>query len=94
MVADSEVELIQDVCDGLGGAERILAVGPNAATAGATWTWHDVTTLPERDEIAPRLDGDEALLMYTSGSTGIPKVFGKLIGLQGPLSTPRLTSST
>ncbi|WP_231914097.1 class I adenylate-forming enzyme family protein [Rhodococcus sp. LB1] len=73
VVADSEVELIQDVCDGLGGAERILAVGPNAATAGATWTWHDVTTLPERDEIVPRLDGDEALLMYTSGSTGIPK---------------------
>ncbi|WP_342661775.1 Long-chain-fatty-acid--CoA ligase (plasmid) [Rhodococcus ruber] len=73
VVADTEVELIQDVCDGIRGAERILAVGPNAATAGATWTWHDVATLPERDEIAPRLDGDEALLMYTSGSTGTPK---------------------
>lgn len=73
VVAETEVELIQDVCDGLRGAERILAVGSNAAAAGANWTWHDVTTLPEREEIVPRLDGDEALLMYTSGSTGVPK---------------------
>ena len=73
VVADTEVELIQDVCDGLRGAERIVSVGPKAATAGASWTWDDALTLPERDQIAPRLDDDEALLMYTSGSTGTPK---------------------
>ena len=51
------------------GAEKVtlLSTGPDGSLASAL-ARHEPTA-----RVEPRLDGDDALLMYTSGSTGVPK---------------------
>lgn len=53
--------LLGDACP------QILTTGPGGSFAAAL-DGHE-----PRHDVVPRLDGDDALLMYTSGSTGVPK---------------------
>jgi long-chain acyl-CoA synthetase len=61
-----------------GDVERVEAVlegaAPTLLTTGADGSFaRAVAAQGPTDEVVPRLDHDDALLMYTSGSTGVPK---------------------
>ncbi|WP_214366431.1 class I adenylate-forming enzyme family protein [Pseudonocardia sp. H11422] len=62
-----DVARLRVVLDGLPVAERVLTTGPDGGFAEAVAA-HDPV-----HRVEPRLDADDALLMYTSGSTGVPK---------------------
>jgi len=69
--------LIRD-CEGLVATERIVHVPRSApSVAGdlfaSRWSYQDVVSHEELVGIVPRLDHENAVLMYTSGSTGEPK---------------------
>lgn len=49
------------------GGPEILTTGPDGTFAAA------LAAHPPVHDVVPRLDRDDALLMYTSGSTGVPK---------------------
>jgi long-chain acyl-CoA synthetase len=60
-----DVERLKTLLDGAG--PEILTIGPGGGFAAAL-----ARHAPVHD-VVPRLDRDDALLMYTSGSTGVPK---------------------
>ncbi len=65
-----DVQRLREAVGDLPVNDRILSVG---AADGARWTWDDAMSSPAARRVVPRLDGDDAILMYTSGSTGNPK---------------------
>lgn len=67
VAAPSEVERLRGLLAGLPVAERLLTVGPGGGFADAVAAHEPLA------DVVPRLDRDDALLMYTSGSTGVPK---------------------
>lgn len=69
LVADADVPRALDLLDGLPVAERVISTRP---AAGACWALSELGGEPQR-AVVPRLDGAEAMVMYTSGSTGVPK---------------------
>jgi len=69
LVLPGDVDRIKDLLDGLPAAERIISTEP---VEGACWALSGLTGQPQRT-VVPRLDGAEAMIMYTSGSTGVPK---------------------
>ncbi|MDL5160155.1 class I adenylate-forming enzyme family protein [Actinomycetospora termitidis] len=60
-----DVERLEKALDGT--APEVLTTGGDGSFAAA------VSGADPLDGVVPRLDGDDALLMYTSGSTGVPK---------------------
>jgi long-chain acyl-CoA synthetase len=60
-----DVDRVTTVLDGAG--PEILTTGPDGGFAQA------LAAHEPSDEVVPRLDRDDALIMYTSGSTGVPK---------------------
>jgi len=69
LVAPADVARTGDVLDGLPVSERIISFEP---ADGACWALSELTDVPTR-AVTPRLDDAEAMIMYTSGSTGVPK---------------------
>ncbi|SMC71609.1 class I adenylate-forming enzyme family protein [Lentzea albidocapillata] len=66
----TDVEKLRDTLDGLAVTERIISVG---RAEGAALSFEDTVATAPAATIVPRMDDDDALLMYTSGSTGQPK---------------------
>jgi long-chain acyl-CoA synthetase len=62
-----DVTRLKGLLDGLPVAERILTTGADGGYAQAVAAHEPV------HHVVPRLDRDDALIMYTSGSTGLPK---------------------
>jgi long-chain acyl-CoA synthetase len=62
-----DVARLRTLLDGHPVADQILTTGPDGGLARAQAA-HEPAT-----DVVPRLDGDDALIMYTSGSTGVPK---------------------
>jgi long-chain acyl-CoA synthetase len=66
-----DIPRLAEILEGLPVTERLIA------TTETEHTEHDFATIARAAEplaeIEPRLDADDALLMYTSGSTGMPK---------------------
>lgn len=62
-------------CEGLDIADRIVVCDRGAADEPVTaqWTYEHVLSVPPAPAVQPRLDGDDAMIMYTSGSSGSPK---------------------
>ncbi|WP_342661526.1 Long-chain-fatty-acid--CoA ligase (plasmid) [Rhodococcus ruber] len=64
-------------CEGLDVAQRVVHVRPESDSGlgevGARWTYADVLAFDALPVIVPRMDAENAVLMYTSGSTGNPK---------------------
>lgn len=61
---------------------------PSVSNAPSSWTissFEEVKSLGQRSPVQPDLpaSGDVAVIMYTSGSTGLPKVSGFIV----PIST-------
>ncbi|WP_395308016.1 class I adenylate-forming enzyme family protein [Mycobacterium sp. AMU20-3851] len=54
-------------------ADRLVVCGPVGEDVRPQWTYEQVLTAPPAPTIEPRLDGDDAMIMYTSGSSGTPK---------------------
>ncbi|MFF3574575.1 class I adenylate-forming enzyme family protein [Nocardia jiangxiensis] len=52
-------------------ADHVVTVGPDGGAVGVPFG--DVIVGDWLGETIPRLDADDAMLMYTSGSTGVPK---------------------
>ncbi|SNQ50601.1 putative acid--CoA ligase [Frankia canadensis] len=67
-----DVSRLRDALRGLPAEDRVVSVG-RAEGAGSTVTWDEVLSLPTRTDVVPRFDTHDAVLMYTSGSTGNPK---------------------
>ena len=68
VVAPGDVDRLEVVLgDADGAGPEILTTGPDGGFARA------LTAHGPRHDVVPRLDGDDACLMYTSGSTGVPK---------------------
>lgn len=66
----TDVQRLRDTLDGLAVTERIISVG---RADGAALSFEDTVATAPAATIVPRMDDDDALLMYTSGSTGQPK---------------------
>ena len=66
----ADVPRTVEALEGLAVLDRIVSV---EQSDGSAITLADIETLPPLTTISPRLDGDDAVLMYTSGSTGQPK---------------------
>jgi long-chain acyl-CoA synthetase len=74
-MTDSGVRLVVLPPDDVERLERLLeGNGPAVLTTGPEGSFATALADAEPfDEMVPRLDHDDALLMYTSGSTGVPK---------------------
>ncbi|MGB3324233.1 MAG: class I adenylate-forming enzyme family protein [Mycolicibacterium fortuitum] len=74
--ADSQtaVRFARD-CQGLAAAENLIVYdrGPTEDPVPARWSYDHTLSAPPASSIHPRLDGDDAIIMYTSGSSGNPK---------------------
>ena len=70
------LELLAPALQGCSSLERVVLVGeaqPEQASALATHTWTDLTSTGSALPAQPRVDLDIAAILYTSGSTGMPK---------------------
>lgn len=65
-----DVERLADALRGLPIAGRIVSVGEHH---DAMISWDQALQSPPAHTVVPRFDTDDAVLMYTSGSTGQPK---------------------
>ncbi|MFI5426688.1 AMP-binding protein [Aeromicrobium sp. UC242_57] len=66
----ADVPRLKEALAGLPAADRLVSLEPADGTAA---TWAEVMQCVSDDDTTPRLDTDDAILMYTSGSTGHPK---------------------
>lgn len=65
-----DVPRVRDALADLPAVNRVLAVG---AAEGVHASWEEALAAPPLGRVVPRLDNHDAVLMYTSGSTGSPK---------------------
>lgn len=66
--------LLRD-CQDLQVTDRLVVLGAGTTDRSfeGRWTYEQVVSVPPAMSIAPRLDDDDAIVMYTSGSSGNPK---------------------
>lgn len=65
-----DVPRLRDALAGHPAVNRVVSVGP---VEGVHATWEQALAAPPLGRVVPRFDGHDAVLMYTSGSTGSPK---------------------